>query len=321
MPLLVSFLLKKGSINPVREARLTLSIRILAMLSVCAVAASPALAELPAPVRAMLDTAIASGNEADIATVAKIAKASNPADAAEIDALVAAHSQAVAQAALARKQEAGFFDDWHGSGELGGSIATGNTKSTGLSAGLTLTKEGIKWRHRFRAAADYLRSDGVTTRNQWLASYEPNYNLSEHLYIFGLAMYEKDRFQGFDNRVTASGGLGYRVIDSAPLTLDVKAGPAWRRTNWILEPDSSELEGLAGADLVWHIAPGIDFSDNAQALIGSDNSTYSNTASLTAKLNGALSARFSFGAQHESSPPPGTKKTDTITRATLVYGF
>lgn len=302
---------------------MTTSTRAFAVLAVltAATGTAPAMAELSAPVRAMLDAAFATGNDADIASVVKIAKSANPADAAEIDALVAAHNQSVAEAALAHKREAGFFEDWHGSGELGGSIATGNTESTGLSAGLILTKEGIKWSHKLRAAADYLRSDGVTTRNQWMASYEPNYNLSDRLFLFGLAMYEKDRFQGFNNRITGSAGVGYRVIVSDPLTLDVKAGPAWRRTNWLLEPDTSEIEGLAGADLVWHITPTIDFIDNAQALIGSDNSTYSNTASLTATLSGALSARLSFGVRHETNPPPGTENTDTITRATLVYGF
>ncbi|HWJ69999.1 MAG TPA: DUF481 domain-containing protein [Sphingobium sp.] len=283
--------------------------------------ATPAMADLPAPVRTMLDAAIASGNDAEIAAVAKFAKSTNPADSAEIDALVSAHRVAVAAADEAHKRAAGFFQNWHGNGELGGFLTTGNSETSGITVGLALDKEGIDWRHKIRAIADYQRADGVTTRNQWLASYEPNYNVTARLYTFGLAMYEKDRFQGFSDRVTLSGGMGYRVIDSDAMTLDIKGGPAWRRTDWIAEPSTSKFNGLAGADFVWHISPALDFSNNAQALWGDGNSTYSNTAALTAKLSGALSGRLSYGVRHETNPPAINEKTDTVTRATLVYGF
>ena len=40
-----------------------------------------------------------------------------------------------------------------------------------------------------------------------------------------------------------------------------------------------------------------------------------------ARLNGRLSARFSFQYNNESNPPPGRLNSDTVTRATLVYSF
>jgi len=286
-----------------------------------AVGSSPALAELPAPVRAMLDAAIASGNEADISAIARVAKSTNPEDAGEIDALVGSYRQTIAEMALQQKREAGFLDGWRGSGELGGFVTSGNTQSTGLSAGLTINKDGIQFRHKVRATVDYQRSDGLTTRNQWLASYEPNFRLNDGFYLFGLFMFEKDRFQGFADRLTLSGGFGYRAIDAARLKLDVKGGPAWRGTDWIADPRTDELELLGGADLVWNIAPGIDFTNNAQAVWGSDNSTYSNTAAFTAKFSRALSGRLSYGLRHETNPPLASEKTDTVTRATIVYGF
>ncbi|WP_041392393.1 DUF481 domain-containing protein [Sphingobium sp. SYK-6] len=300
---------------------MTVPVRAITWIVLLASAGSPAKAELPAPVRAMLDAAIASGSEADIASVAKVAKVANPADAKEIDAMVASHRQAVKRAELAHKREASTFEDWHGNGELGGSTTTGNTRSAGLSAGLTLTKTGIKWRHRVRATTDYQRNDGATTRNQWMASYEPNFQLRDSFYLFGLAMYEKDRFQGFSDRTTVSGGFGYRAVETDDLKIDIKGGPAWRGTHWLDDPATNELEGLAGTDLVWRLTSRIEISDNAQAIWGADNSTYSNTAAFTAKLNGSLSGRFSYAVRHETNPPPGSVATDTITRATLVYGF
>lgn len=288
---------------------------------VSAAFATPAFAEMPASVRTMLDIAIASGSEGDIAAVAKIAKAANPADAAEIDALITAHKTQLAAVEEAKKREAGFFENWHGNGELGGFISTGNTSNRGLSAGLTLNKEGMRWRHKLRVLADYQRAEGVTTRDQQMATYEGNYKFSDKLYLFGLGMYERDEFQGFASRTTLSGGAGYSVVATDNVMLDIKAGPAWRRTDWLGIPNTSEFSGLGGADFTWQISPTLKLTDNAQALWGADNSTYSNIAAFTANLSGALSGRLSYSVRHETNPPPGNKSTDTITRATLVYGF
>lgn len=280
-----------------------------------------AMAEMPESVRAMLNAAIESGDSTSLASIARYAKHTHPDDAAEIDEMVQAHYAAVAAEKEAAIRNAGIFGAWKGSGEVGGFITTGNTESTGISGGLSLERRGIDWLHKFRANADYQRSDGITTRNQWLASYEPNFTLNDAIYAFGLAMYEKDRFQGFNDRMTASGGVGVRLLRQSDLALDVKGGPAWRQTNWLDDPRTTELNTLAAADLRWQISRAFEFKNNAQAVWSSGNSTYNNASSLTGKLNGSLSARLSYAVRHETAPPIGSEKTDTITRATLVYDF
>ncbi|MBO9575924.1 MAG: DUF481 domain-containing protein [Sphingobium sp.] len=299
-----------------------ISLRALIVLAALIVAAAPASAALPAPVRAMIEAAIASGNENEIATLAKYARATNPADGAEVDAMLAARKKvAVVAAPEAPQASSGLFRHWKITGELGGFLTTGNTDTSGITAGLTLNKQGPSWRHKIRAFGDYQRSGSVTTRRQWLASYEPNFKLKDGFYTYGLALYEQDRFQGFTDRITLSGGMGIRAIGSSKATLDVKGGPAWRRTNWLLERDESEVSGLVGADLIWHLTPVIDLTDNAQALWDSENNTYSNTAALAAKFSRAISARLSYSLRHETDPAPNTKKTDTVSRASLVFGF
>ena len=50
--------------------------------------ATPALAELPPPVRALIEAAIATGDEAKVRTVIDLARTTNPADSAELDAIL-----------------------------------------------------------------------------------------------------------------------------------------------------------------------------------------------------------------------------------------
>lgn len=281
----------------------------------------PAHAELTPAYRDLLLKAIAGGNETDVDTLAKYLKQTSPDDAAEIDKIIADHRTEVAAAKEEKLRHAGFFDNWKGEGQVGAYLSTGNSKTSGVTVGLNLTKEGMKWRYNFRALADYQRTNGETSRNQWLIALEPNYKFDDRFFAFGLLQYEKDRFQGFSSRETVGGGLGYRVIAQPRLTLDLKAGPTWRHTDYIIGPNSDKIDALANATMAWKITPTVTLSENGSAYIGSGDKTFMSLTALDAKLGGKLSARISYQVNYETDPLPGIEKTDTLSRVTLVYGF
>jgi putative salt-induced outer membrane protein len=300
--------------------------------------ALPAHAELPEPVRAMIDAAIATGDEAKVRTVAELARLTNPADTQEIDALIvsfetqmAAKRTAEAKAKEERIRSAGVFENWNGKGELGGFRATGNTNNTGVTAGLTLNREGIDWRHRFTSRVDYQRTGGVTTREQFLARYEPNVNVSDNFYVYALAQYERDRFQGFSGRYAISGGMGYQALKGEDLQLSVKAGPAYRVTEFVDGRSESRIAGLIGLDFDWSITDRLKLTQDtnavaetggsAIAIIDSRNTSIDLITGLDARINSSLTARFSYAVEYDSNPPPGAVQTDTLSRVTLVYDF
>jgi putative salt-induced outer membrane protein len=126
---------------------------------------------------------------------------------------------------------------------------------------------------------------------------------------------------GYDARWNLSGGLGYKVIANKALTLNVKAGPAWRQTDLVLGDTESELTGLAALDLGWKLSPTLSLSQVASTIVGERTTTTSSLTALNAKLSGALSARISYSAELDTHPPVGVENLDTLTRFTLVYGF
>ncbi len=266
----------------------------------------------------MIDAAIASGDTAAVDAIAKYAKSETV--TAKVDAYKA-DLAAKEAAGMAEKNEAGFFANWEGTGELGAFQSGGNTTSVGVTAGVKLTKETERWRFKFNALADYQRTNGATVREQGVVTLEPNYKFNERLYAFGLAQYERDRFQGFSSRYTLSGGLGYKVINSDSMQLDVKAGPAWRKTNLVGGGSDSSIAGLAAVNYAWKISPAITFNQDLSAYIQSGNSSYNSLSALNAKLSDKLTARLSYQVDHETNPPAGLKKTDTLSRATLIFGF
>lgn len=299
---------------------------------------SAAHAQLPQPVRAMIDAAIATGDEAKVRTVIELARITNPADGAEIDAILASFEQrqvAVKAAEAAAKTEAirtaGLLENWSGKGEFGAFRATGNSSNTGITAGLTAERQGIDWRHRLTGRIDFQRANGVTTREQFLARYEPNFNLSEHVYVYALGQYERDRFQGFSARYAVSGGIGYQVFNADDLKLSLKAGPAYRVTEFTDGRSESRIAGLIALDFDWNITKRLTLTQDtnavaetggsAIAIIDSRNTTLDLVTGLNAAISSKLSARFSYAVEYDSNPPPGAVQTDTLSRVTLIYDF
>jgi putative salt-induced outer membrane protein len=290
-------------------------------------AATPASAEIPAPVRAMIDAALETGDEAKVRTVIELARTTNPGEAAELDAILSRFETQLAAAAAAEEaaqkeatRSAGFFENWSGKGELGAFNSTGNAQNTGITASLSLKKEGFKWRHKLSGRADYQEANGVTTREQFIAAYELNYKFSDRLFAYGLAQYERDRFQGFSARYSTSGGLGYDVLVDGP-TLSVKTGPAYRRTELVNGATTSNLAGLAALDFDWQIADTISLTQDASALVQSGSSTFISETGLQAAISDAVKVRLSYTLETDTAPPPGAVKTDTLSRITIIYGF
>ena len=310
---------------------------ILATAATLAVS-TPALAEVPAPVRAMIDAAIATGDAKKVDTVIALAKQTNPADADEIDALQAAFRADQTHAAnLAKKRQelqirnASVFDRWKGKGQLGGSRSTGNSDTIGISAAIDLKRTGIDWTHHIAASVDYQRSGGVTTRERYNALYEPHYDIRDNFFAYGLAQFERDQFQGFDARYSTSLGIGYQLIKSNDMNLSVKAGPALRRTEYTAGGGETRLAALLGYDFDWKLADSLKFTQSSNVvadgassgtvILDSSTTTVAINTGLEAKITPKFSTQFSYQINYDSNPPVGAEKTDTISRVTLVYGF
>ncbi|MFC3099370.1 DUF481 domain-containing protein [Altererythrobacter lauratis] len=310
---------------------------------------------MPDPVRAMIEAAIATGDPATVEAVAGVALTAYPDAAEEIAAMVSQSAQPdaaaapeaaaptelveagtsdvpqLAEAAPAAARRPGFFDNWSGRGEVGGFKSAGNSPATGLTGQINLRRQGEDWRHNLRLAADYRRSRGRSEREQFSALYEPQYQIDDGFFAYALAQFERNRFQGFAGRYAVSGGLGYRVLNGGGATLDVKAGPAWRRTELLTGLAENSIAGLIGLDFDWAITDRLKLTQDANAVaeaggravafIGSNNTTLQLVSGIESKFSERLTGRFSYTIEYDSSPAANAVSTDTQSRFTLVYNF
>ncbi|WP_083671819.1 DUF481 domain-containing protein [Sphingomonas montana] len=283
---------------------------------------------LPEEIRAVVTAAVGSGDPAAVAAVVRFAKITNPETAIQIDRINEAYLARVAarKAREAREKRdalllAGPLDYWKGQVELGASRSTGNTDALGVYVAAAANREGIDWRHKLSARIDYQRTRGITSTERANASYQPNYKIDDQLYVYGLGQYERDRLLGYTTRLTAGGGMGYSVFRTGPARLDLEGGPALRRTDYVGLPGETGIAGRGSMAMTWTIAPKLVLTQNAALYLEPDARSATSVTALDTTIIGSLKARFSYNVQYESAAPTRNRSVDTLSRATLVYGF
>ena len=210
------------------------------------------------------------------------------------------------------------------SGEVqgGGSLTSGNTDERAFSTALKLGLDRGEWEHALGVNFDFTRTLGTTTKQRFVADYQLDYKFSRRAYLFGYLQYEDDKFSGFDFRTSESGGVGYRLIASERLDLDIEGGPALRQDK--IQPAGAienEFGGRLKAALEWKIGRASSLSHASSMFVGSARSTFDTTTALKVAVNNSLSGRVSYSLQWDSNVPEGKTEVDTITRFTLVYDF
>jgi putative salt-induced outer membrane protein len=284
-------------------------------------AKSPAPPPLPEAVRKMLETAIASGNEGDISAVSKIAQQTNPEASAEIAAMVNAHRATVATARQEKLSDPNMLALWDGRGELGGFLSTGSAEEVGISAGISIQRQGLKWLHKIQGSADYRRANGATSRERFVGSYETRYQFDPKGYTYGLGQFERDPFLGYESRYTASFGVGYRLVQNKSLDLSMNLGPSVRFVDYTLDETESKVGARSSYDLAWKLTPAVTFRQNGSAYLEDELKSATLLTSLDARLISRVTARLSYNVQREAETLLTDGRTDTLSKVTLVYDF
>jgi putative salt-induced outer membrane protein len=278
-------------------------------------------AALPKPISDMIETAIESDDPSTANAVVRIAKKSNPHAAAEIDAFVAKLKARVDYSRRAKLRRLRFSQGWQGKGEFGATSSTGQVNSAGVAGGLSLVKDGLRWKNAFTTSIDYLRHGGIEERNRYFAGHQVNFKFNDRLYALGLASWEGNRAQGFRSRLITSVGVGYSVIKTSKMSLAVETSPAVRETDYLAGGTVNNFAMRVATNYRWSVTPKLTLTEDQVFFQEGRDQTLASDTALTLKLIDALSARLSYRLQQESKSVPLAKSRDTTSRVSLVYSF
>lgn len=207
-----------------------------------------------------------------------------------------------------------------GDAELGYNQLTGNTNSETL-----IGKARLQWltgdlTHSLRGEVRHVSKEGDTSAEQYVAAARERYDFNGPHYLFGFARWEKDRFAGYDQQLTAIGGYGRQILDNDNHALSLEAGPGYRHDR--LREHGTERLGVAYSafDYRWSFADYADVRQEVSVEYTRQNVTSRSLTAVTARLNSKLSLRLSHEIKHNSEPPEDAEtRSDTTTSASLLY--
>jgi putative salt-induced outer membrane protein len=225
---------------------------------------------------------------------------------------------------------------WSGKGQVGYVMSRGNSDTDALNANLNVNLVSGDWKHNLLLDDLFGRSNGITSAERWDARLQSDYQISARWFGFGVLNYQNDKFSGFVYQASASGGLGYKVLDSETTKLSVQLGVGYRQLRQeTLVKDSSgavidripvgdterDPVGTAGVDFFHQFTPTTKLIDKLVIESGSSNTSIKNDLSLEVKINKKLSLAAGYSVIRNSEPPAPLKRTDTTTTLNLVYAF
>ncbi len=217
-----------------------------------------------------------------------------------------------------------------GKGEAGLVISSGNTETETANVKLALAHERDKWKNQFGLAGLYASDEVGTTAQRWEVFGQSDYNFSPKTFWFGAARYEDDRFSGFEYQATISTGLGRKFIDSEKTKFVGTAGVGYKvfETRDAFD-DAGVLieEGDRFDDIVFRgtldyehqLTDTTSLLDKFIVEAGADNTYYQNDFSVQVKMTDVLALAVGYSVRHNTDPPIGFEKTDTLTTVNLVY--
>lgn len=221
--------------------------------------------------------------------------------------------------------------DWTGKGEAGLVIASGNTETETANAKLAMANETGKWKHQFGLAGLYASDEDGKTAQRWEALEQTDYNFSPKTFWFGAARYEDDEFSGFEYQATLSTGLGRKFIDTDVTKFTGTAGGGYKffETRDVLDEETGALIEAGDSDSEVVFRGTLDFEHNFTATTslidkfvvesGADNTFVQNDIALQVKMTDVLALAVGYSVRHNTDPPAGFEKTDTLTTVNLVY--
>jgi len=209
---------------------------------------------------------------------------------------------------------------WKAKGELGASIAGGNSENESVNAALEVTYTRDKWEHVAGFAGNYGNDGADSTAQRWEVRGQSNYTFNEKAYAFGAVRYEDDRFSSFEYQASLSTGLGYKFIDTQRTKFWIQGGPGYRYAR-IRETGETDDGVIFRGDLDFEhqLTETTKIVDKFLVESGSENTYLQNDLGIEVTITGALGLRVGYQVRHNTDVLPGIEKTDTLTTVGLIY--
>ena len=240
---------------------------------------------------------------------------------ARLTGLLAGIALAAALPAQAQEAAADEKGPWSGKFALGYLATSGNTESASLNTAAELGLAHGNWAHLLEATAVTSEENDESTAEAYKLGWKSEYSFSEHDFLFGRAIWRKDRFSGYDQQFSQTVGYGRRIIDTEKHLLSAEIGAGARQSE--LRDGTTENDTIlrGAARYRWTLTDTSNFVQDLSVESGAVNVYIESVSAIRTRLLNNLALVASYTVKNNSEVPAGTEKTDTFTSVSIEYEF
>ncbi len=209
--------------------------------------------------------------------------------------------------------------------EFGYFGTTGNTNVKSLSAGYKLTyRPSAKYKTQIKADVYTSTRNGEKSSERIRGELDFYYYKKRDFYYYLQNGFLRNVFEGYSQQYNINPGIGLTIYKDAKNSLDTLAGYLFRRdiytnnTNKSFNYLKGEIKYLykltkknrfkLDVNYIYNIENNKDFETNLKS-------------HMKLLISGNFSFKISFELKYDNMPVEGKKKTDTISKASIVYNF
>jgi len=222
--------------------------------------------------------------------------------------------------------------EWSGKAEGGLALANGNTNNDTANLKTDMQWKLEPWQYQLGATGIYASDDTGTTGERWEIRGQSKYHFEPKTFWFNSGRYEHDRFSGFRYQAILGTGVGRDFFDTETVKLSAQIGVGYKffETRNTLAEDGSLIEkGEKDDEIIYQFSTSYEQAltettkllDKFLVETGPENTFLQNDLALQVKINSVLALALGYSVRHNTKPPEGFRRTDTLTTANLVFEF
>ncbi len=184
-----------------------------------------------------------------------------------------------------------------------------------------------KWSGSWVVGALYGKSDGDKNAERYFTDLRADYSINERWYAYGLGTWFRDKFAGFDQRLSIGPGVGYKFLIGPKHFLLAETGLNYAYEDYTDSDENNAdfLEGRLFGKYEWAFTEKTKFSQALEYLQSFKESSMrrlnSETALVTA-ITDTLALKISYSIFYNNDPRPSDlDDTDTILATSLVITY
>ncbi len=220
---------------------------------------------------------------------------------------------------------------WNTQVEFGYQAHSGNTDSESLNS--RVKTEYIIGRHRTNGEWKQYRLDknGKENKRQATYSLQSDYKLASKAYLYANFNGTDSKYSAYFKDYTLSGGMGYQLMNTDILLLEIEIGPGFRyqkpnsdkisSTDIVFSDKVEEVIFRSNLKGVWATFDNLTVATELTLVTGESNIRTDTEINLTNHITDSIALKFNLSRQYHDKVPEGLSKADSVTSFSILFHF